>query len=299
MSPSLLSPSLHASEPRVAVACRCRLGEEVIWDARSGSLIWVDIENPAIWRHWPSTGASDRHALDEKIGFALLTPDPDIVVAGLKSGVVRLRLSTGEREPLVRPHPHPANNRLNSGNVGPDGALYFSTMDDAETDRTGTFHRWNGTALQSFGGMAAVTNGPVVSPDGTRLYTVDTASGLICRHTLDGHHIGNGEPLIRFEAGDGHPDGLTLDTEGHLWVCHYGGARITRFSPDGKAERVIAMPTPRVTKCAFGGPDLRTLYIATALRDGDPGAEPLAGHLFTVETEIRGFAGNLFGFAAP
>lgn len=292
-----MSSLVHPATPRVAVACQNRLGEEVLWDARSDTLVWVDIENPAVWRYCPATGEGDQHELDEKIGFALLTPDPDVVVAGLKSGVVRLRLSDGSREPLVRPDPHPQGNRLNSGNIGPDGALYFSSMDDAEKDETGSFHRWDGETLSTFGGMAAVTNGPVVSLDGTHLYTIDTATGVIRTHRFDRGHVGDGEPLITFEEGWGHPDGLTLDAEGHLWVCHYGASRITRFSPKGEIERILPVPTRFVTKCAFGGPDLSTLYITTALRDGDPAIDPMAGHLFAVETEFRGFAGNIFGEA--
>ena len=293
-----MSPSVHPVTPRVAVACQCKLGEEVLWDARSNTLVWVDIEDPAVWRHRPETGESDRHAVDEKISFALLTPEPDVVVAGLKSGVARLRLSDGAREPLVKPEPHPAGNRLNSGNIGPDGALYFSSMDDAEKDETGTFHRWDGKTLSSFGGMAAVTNGPVVSPDGRHLYTIDTATGVIRIHALKEGRVGEGRPLIIFEQGWGHPDGLTLDADGHLWVCHYGGSRITRFAPDGQIERILPVPTRFVTKCAFGGQDLSTLYITTALRGGDPTLDPMAGHLFVVETAFRGFAGNIYGEAA-
>lgn len=291
-------PSLvHPNVPAVAVACHNRLGEEALWDARSNTLIWVDVEKPSVWRYSPETGEGDEYELDEKISFALLTPDPDVVVAGLKSGVVKLRLSDGTREPMVKPDPHPAGNRLNSGTIGSDGALYFSSMDDAETDPTGTFHRWDGQALSTFGGMAAVTNGPVVSPDGTHLYTIDTASGVVRRHALDDGHVGEGKTLLRFKRDWGHPDGLTLDTDGHLWICHYGGSRITRFSPDGAIERIVPVPTPFVTKCAFGGPDLSDLYITTALRDGDPRDAPKAGNLFVVETEFRGFAGNIFGVA--
>ncbi|GEO97964.1 SMP-30/gluconolactonase/LRE family protein [Methylobacterium haplocladii] len=290
-----MSPTIHPLTPRVVVACGCTLAEEVIWDARSDSLIWVDIENPAVWRHWPAIDETRRVALDEKISFALLTTDPDVVVAGLKSGVVLLDLADGARWPLVKPAPHPPGNRLNSGNIGPDGALWFGTMDDAEESDTGSFHRWDGETLTNFGGKAAVTNGPVVSPDGTRLYTIDTARGLIRVHDLDGNRIGEPRTLITFDPSWGHPDGLTLDADAHLWVCHYGGSRITRFAPDGTIERIVPVPTALVTKCAFGGPDLSTLYITTCLRGRDPTIDPMAGHLFAVETEFRGFPGNIFG----
>ena len=288
---------VHPHMPRVAVACGCTLGEEVFWDARDGSLLWVDIEDPSVWRHWPATGATSRLALDEKIGFAVPTPDPGTVVAGFKSGVATLRLADGARRPLVRPPEHPERNRLNSGSVGPDGRLYFGSMDDAEEAETGRYHRWDGARLDSFGGCAAVTNGPVASPDGRRLYTIDTARGIVRTHRLDGDAVGEPEPLIRFEEGWGKPDGLTLDAEGHLWICHYGAARITRFRPDGSVERILPVPTALVTKCTFGGEDLSTLYITTCRRGRDPQLDPMAGHLFQVETDLTGLPVNLFEHA--
>lgn len=283
-----------ASGPRVAVASGCTLGEEATWDPRTGTLTWVDIENPAIWRYRPETGETRRLAVDEKLGFALLTAEADVVVAGFKSGVALLDLRDGRRAPLVRPEPHPAGNRLNSGQIGPDGALYFSTMDDAESERTGTFHRWDGHRLTSFGGRAAVTNGPVNTRRGDRLYTADTAAGTVRVHERQGAEIGPARDFVVFEDGWGKPDGLTVDAEDYLWVCHYGGSRITRFAPDGTIERILPVPTDLVTKCTFGGATLTDLYITTALRGRDPALHPLAGHLFVVKTEVKGVPAAYF-----
>ncbi|WP_336485330.1 SMP-30/gluconolactonase/LRE family protein [Methylobacterium nigriterrae] len=289
-----MSPPVHPYTPRVVVASGCELGEEILWDARSGTLVWVDIENPSVWRHRPATDETRRLPVDEKISFALLTPEPDIVLAGFKSGVARLDLGTGAREALARPEPHPPNNRLNSGHVGPDGALWFSSMDDSEQRPTGGFHRWDGETVTDFGGRAAVTNGPVVSPDGASVYTIDTADNVVRVHDLDGTRVGEPRPLITFEPGWGKPDGLTLDAEGHLWICHYAGSRITRFAPDGRVERILPVPTALVTKCAFGGADLATLYITTCRRGRDPTLDPMAGHVFAVEAGVRGYPANVF-----
>lgn len=289
-----MSAPVHPSVPRVAVACACTLGEEVVWDARDGSLTWVDIENPAIWRHRPASGETRRIAVEEKLSFALLTPEPDVVVAGFASGAALLDLRDGARRPLVRPEPHVPGNRLNSGMVGADGALWFGDMDDAEEKPTGRFFRYDGQRLLGFGGTSPVTNGPVPSPDGSGLYTVDTARGVIRRHDLADGRIGEPVPVVTFPEEWGHPDGLTVDADGYLWVCHYGGGRITRFTPRGEVERVVPVPTDLVTKCTFGGPDLSTLYITTALRGRDPAKHPAAGHLYVVETDCRGCAGRVY-----
>jgi len=281
-------PTVHPETPRVAVASGCVLGEGPVWDQRTGTLLWVDIKGEAVWRFEPGTGASMSLPVSERVGFIALTEDPDVMIAGFKSGLARLHLPSGRREPLVQPEPDQPGNRINDGHVGPDGNLFFGTMDDDGKEPTGRFYRWDGKRLETFGKSFVVTNGPAVSHDGRTIYTVDSPGRLIYAHDLDEGRPGPARPFVRFEEGWGHPDGMAIDAEGHVWVCHWGSSRITRFAPDGEPERVVPVPTAQVTKCAFGGPDLTTLYIATAGIGRDPHIDPMAGHLFSVETGIRG-----------
>lgn len=286
-------PFVHPETPRVAVACGCLLGEGPVWDQRTGTLTWVDIKNPAVWRFEPETGHSSRLEVPEPIGFVALTSDPQSVIAGFKSGLARLHLSSGEREPLVDPEPEKPGNRINDGHVGPSGHLYFGTMDDEENEATGCFWYWDGRELQSFGGFCVVTNGPAVSHDGQTLYAVDSPQRFIYAHDLVDGVPGPGRRFAHFEEGWGHPDGLAVDAQGYVWVCHWGGSRITRFAPDGSVERVLPVPTAQVTKCAFGGPDLTTLYITTAAIGRDPHIDPMAGHVFAVDAGVKGLAAHL------
>lgn len=283
-------PDVFPTRPRVALACGATLGEGALWDARSGTLLFVDIKRHLLWR-WRPDGPDAAVSVDlgEPVGFALLTPDPEVVVVGLTSGLGRLDLRTSRCEIVLRPEPDHPGNRLNDADVGPDGAAYFGTMDDAESEATGRFHHWSTAGLAAFGEPAIVTNGPAIDPERRLLYCSDTSNGLVFRHALgpDGAP-GEREPFIRFEPGWGHPDGMVVDAEGHLWVCHWGGSRVTRFSPDGEAELIVPVPTAQVTKAAFGGPDLATLFITTAAIGRDPEIDPMAGHVFAVETGIRG-----------
>jgi sugar lactone lactonase YvrE len=178
--------------------------------------------------------------------------------------------------------------------VGPDGTLYFGTMDDDEKEPTGAFWRYSGGQLDRFHGDFVVSNGPVVSHDGRTIYTTDTKGGVIYAHDLKDGVPGEPRRFIRFEEGWGHPDGMAVDAEGHLWVCHWGGSRVSRFSPEGAIERIVPVPTAQVTKCAFGGPDMTTLYITTAAIGRDPHIDPMAGQVFVVETGIRGLPANIF-----
>jgi sugar lactone lactonase YvrE len=288
-------PVVHPETPHVAVASACLLGEGPVWDHRSGTLLWVDIKNPGVWRYHPETNEHSRIEAPERVGFVALTPDPDTVVAGFKSGLVRFNLSTGDVEPIVSPEPDNPGNRINDGHVGADGAIYFGTMHDEESEASGAFWRWDGKELTQFHSGMVVTNGPAFSPDGRTIYATDTTNQTIYALDLDRGQIGEPRPFVRFENGWGHPDGMAVDAEGHLWVCHWGASRITRFGPDGAVERIVPVPTAQVTKCAFAGPDLTTLYITTAAIGHDPHIDPMAGHLFKVETGgIRGLKANIF-----
>lgn len=288
-------PVVDMETPRVAVASCCVLGEGPVWDHRNDTLLWVDIKDPAVWRYHPATGKQSRIEAPERVGFVALTPDPDIVIAGFKSGLVKFNLWGGEIQPIVSPEPDLPDNRINDGHVGPDGHLYFGTMDDGETNPTGSFWRWDGHHLLRFRSGIVVTNGPAFSPDGRVIYTIDTFGRTIHAHELG--ESGPGEPRLvkQFDELSGFPDGICVDAEGHIWVCHWGGSRITRLAPDASVERVVPMHTSQVTKCAFAGPDVTTLYITTAAIGRDPHIDPMAGHLYVMESGIRGMRANIFG----
>jgi len=287
-------PVVYPKVPHVAVPSACILGEGIVWDYRTDTLLWVDIKGPGIWHYKPATGEHERIPAPEPVGFVLLTPDPDVVVAGFKSGLARFDLRSRKTTPLVAPEPDQPDNRLNDGCVGPDGCIYFGTMHDPETAPTGAFWRWDGHTLSRFYGSTVVTNGPVCSPDGKTLYATDTTNRTILAFAHDGERLGEPRVFVRFEQGWGHPDGMTVDHRGHLWVCHWGGSRITRFTPEGRAEMVVPVPTAQVTNCAFGGPDLTTLYITTAGIGHDPHTDPMAGHLYAVETGTHGVRAHIF-----
>lgn len=287
-------PTVHPETPCVVVPSGCVVGEGALWDHRTGTLLFVDVKNPGVWRYRPATGRATRLGVSERVGFVALTADPDIVVAGFKSGLVRLHLQGGETQPLVSPEPERPGNRINDGHVAPDGSLYFGTMDDAEREPTGSFWRWDGRQLKRLLKGFVVTNGPATSPDGRILYSTDTYYGSIFAQDLHDGVPGAPRCFVRFEEGWGHPDGMAVDAQGHVWVCHWGDSRISRFAPDGAIERIVPVPTAQVTKCAFGGPDLTTLYITTAGIGHDPSIDPMAGQVFMVETGTVGLRANIF-----
>ena len=97
--------------------------------------------------------------------------------------------------------------------------------------------------------------------------------------------------FAEIEPTDGLPDGLTVDAEGGVWVCLFGGGRIRRYRPDGALDQEIVLPLTNPTCPAFGGTDLRTLYVTTArhrLTDEQLAREPLAGALLQLDVGVTG-----------
>lgn len=291
-----MSVPVFPDRPRVAVPCGCILGEAPIWDGRTRTLHWTDINAEQVWSWQPGSEAGPvSRPVGARVGFVQLTPDPAILILGLKTGLARWRVDGGSAPTiLLDPEPDRPGNRLNDAVTGPDGSLYFGTMNDTERQPTGSFHRWSEAGLARFGGHAIVTNGPAIDPAARLLYAADTSNGRVYRHALGPDGVpGPAEPFVTFGEGEGHPDGLTVDAEGHVWICHFRGARVTRFSPAGEAVLVVPMPTAQITKVAFGGPDLATVYVTSAARDRDRETDPMAGHLFSFEAGIRGLPAEL------
>lgn len=287
----------------VAAACRAALGEGPVWDHRLGAVLWVDIGAPAIWRLDADAAEATSIEMPEPVGFVVLTADPDVVVAGMRGRLAAVDLIDKTVRDLARVEPALPGNRCNDGHVGPDGTLWFSTMDADETAPTGAFHAYDGRAVTTLGDGFVVTNGPALSPDGTILYTVDTTAKRIHARpvlhepsrTRADAHTGEARLLIDLADEEGAPDGVAVDAAGDLWIAMHGAGRILRIAPDGSRRGVLTVPTPDVTKGAFGGPDLTTLYVATAARARPDDA--MAGHLYRIETGVRGLPATLFPLA--
>jgi sugar lactone lactonase YvrE len=175
--------------------------------------------------------------------------------------------------------------RFNDGAVDPAGRVWIGSMHKGETEPVGELYRLDpGGVLTRITKGAIVSNGLGWSPDGSRLYYSD--SGL---HRVDvfDYDPATGEafqrrPFVDLSNVQGSPDGLTVDADGCVWVAMWGGGVVRRFAPSGQQDAVLPVPASQPTSCAFGGPDLRELYVTTArvgLSDAELAAQPLAGRL--------------------
>jgi sugar lactone lactonase YvrE len=260
--------------------------EGPVWSERWGGLRWVDMlagdvlslaaDGSIGRRHVGGVAACVRPrraggaVIGIERGFALEEPD------GLLTPLGELWSDEGVR--------------MNEGGCDPDGRFYCGSMAYDERPGAGALYRLDpdrSTHLIHAG--LTISNGLDWSPDGAHAFYVDTATqriDIVDYETEAG--LSRPRPFVEIDADLGAPDGLTVDREGGVWVALHGGSAVHRYGPDGSLDVVVEVGARQVTACALGGRDLDRLFITTSREDLEPGEDPLAGSLFTVEAGVRG-----------
>lgn len=154
------------------------------------------------------------------------------MLALFRRSIVCLNLDDGSFDPIVEFDQEPENNRLNDGSVGTDGSLWIVSMDFDFQIPTGAIYRLSPNLdIERVDGNYIVVNGPALSPKGDRLYISDSMKGEILRFDVDPktHRLLNKRILVKFEEGEGHPDGLYVDSAGGLWVAIFAGGKVRRY----------------------------------------------------------------------
>jgi xylono-1,5-lactonase len=288
------------STPECVWELAAELGEGPAW-SNEGALWFVDIKRRCVHRHGPGTAGGQTWAMPDQPGFALPTDDGTLIV-GMPGGLHRFDPRTGDLEQVAALEDDRPSNRLNDAQVDASGRLWFGSMDDAETAPSGALYSWDGRTLARHDDGICITNGPVLALDGRTLYHTDTLAREMHAHDVlaDGT-LRKKRVFLRFDASHGWPDGSTLDAEGCLWVCFFGGACARRYAPDGRLLETVGFPCANVTKLAFGGPELRTAYVTTARKGLDAeqlAGQPLAGGLFAFRARVGGRAPTAFRWDA-
>lgn len=277
-----------------------RLGETPLWCDVTERLWWIDIENPRLHSYDPATGERETVVLPGiYAGTQALTRAGDRLLAEGLTLYTR-DADTGHRRDLVSPE-HRLDNRLNDGRVDARGRFWVGTMDNGLSRPNGSLYRvdTDGVATCMESGVI-VSNGIAFSPDGKTLYFTDTRRYTSYAYDLDLDDgvITNRRVFADYSATGDRPDGACVDVDGCLWAAFFAGGRIVRYRPDGRIDRTIALPITNPTCLAFGGRDLKTLYVTTArkfLSEEQLAAEPLAGALLAIEGAGEGLPEHHFG----
>jgi sugar lactone lactonase YvrE len=284
--------------PRPAVDVRDHLGEGPHWDESAGELLWVDITQSRVHAWSPPHDSVRTQTLDDEVSAVIprAAGRGHVIATGH-----RLLLRDGDTETALAVVEHDLpDNRFNDCKCDPQGRLWAGTMSRTRAPGTAALYRLApGHAIERVIAGTTISNGIAWSPPGDTMYFIDSTTQRIDAFDFDGAtgDISDRRPLAEVDRDDGLPDGMTVDAEGGIWVCLFGGAAIRRYTPEGRLDATIAVPTTNPTSPAFGGPDLRTLYVTTARHRLTPqqlATEPLAGALLAVEPGVQGIPANRF-----
>jgi sugar lactone lactonase YvrE len=251
-------------------------GEGPVWDARSQELVSVDMHRGDLLVVDRAGAVRRRHVAD--LVAALRPRAMGGWVLGVRRGFALLdEAGTTPLGDLWDDR----DLRMNDGGCDPAGAFWCGSMGP---DGRAALHRLDvdGTVTTPLTGLT-VSNGLSWTPDGSRAFYVDSATGRVDVLRTEGPRV---VERAAFAEVDGTPDGLAVDAEGGVWVALFGGGAVHRFAPDGTRDAVVEVPASHPTACAFGGPDLAELWITTSAQETGPDGR--SGALYRCDPGIRG-----------
>jgi sugar lactone lactonase YvrE len=284
---------------------RDTVGESPVWSVAEQALYWVDIEGRCIHRLDWATRAQQTWVLDERVGCIALSTRSTLISA-MESGIFEVTLQAEPNATVTRlaavEHPQPGM-RFNDGRCDRQGRFWVSTMvrDMALASAAGAIYCLDERGLSEPLLRGYITpNGMAFSADGGTAYVSDShpSRQLIWKHTFDAA-TGTWGPQINWvdmKPLPGRPDGAALDAEGCYWICGNDAGLVHRFSPQGELLQSIAVPVSKPAMCAFGGPELRHLFV-TSIQPASPAAgfdAALDGVVLVLEPGVQGLPEPLF-----
>jgi sugar lactone lactonase YvrE len=279
----------------VVVGHKCLLGEGPVWDVNRKAILWVDILNGEIHEYATVGKSLQTIRLGEMIGSFALCKSGNFVGA-LKNGFAFINRETGERKMLGNPEAHLVNNRFNDGKCDPNGRFFAGTMSLSEEHGAGSVYVIDKHLnVEKIIHPVSISNGMAWSLDHRKFYYIDTPTFEVLSYDYDKitGRISSKGVVIKVAREDGFPDGMTIDSEGMLWIAHWDGWQVTRWNPlTGEKLQSVTLPAARITSCTFGGEHMQDLYITSArigLSEEQLMQQPLAGSLFVIRDS--GFSG--------
>lgn len=272
---------------------RAELGESPVWDDRRERLVFVDIMHGRVHEFDPRSLATRVHEIGQPVGAVALSERGDWILAA-RDGFFRCDPESGAVSLIAAVEADLAGNRMNDGAVDARGRFWAGTMATIGAREAGCLYRLDPDgSVHPMLAPVSTSNGIDWSPDGRRMYYVDTPLGRIDVFTFDlaSGEISDRRTFVNVPAAAGQPDGLIVDADGFVWLSLWQGSAIHRYTPAGRLHRVINLPVSLVTKCAFGGPALDELFITTArigLHEEPSASYSPAGGIFRARPGVFG-----------
>ncbi|MEN3940919.1 SMP-30/gluconolactonase/LRE family protein [Prosthecobacter sp. SYSU 5D2] len=263
-------------------------GEGPLWDANRSRLLYVDIETHKILAFDPATGTEKIWDVGQRVGTVVVREQGGLVWAG-DQGFFFLDEETGVSTPIADPEPDLLDNRFNDGKCDPLGRLWAGTINLKKVQNASLYCLDTDLTVTKKFGPVTNSNGIIWSGDGQTMFYIDTPSKKVRAFDFDLTTAGISHARVIWDTSDdsSSPDGMTIDSEDRLWIAFCHGAKVVCFDPaSSKVVEQIDFPCVETTACAFGGPDLRDLYVTTGVK-GDL-KEDTAGRLFVCRPGAQG-----------
>ncbi len=282
------------AEAELVLDARAALGEGAIWHAAKRRLYWVDIDGGSVHEFDPATGHDRAMPVGAKVGAVVPRARGGLMLA-VQSGLASFDRESDRLALVATPEADVPGNRFNDGKCDPSGRFWAGTMDAGCAPGRGALYRLDADmSVHRVIGNVSISNGLAWSLDRRVLYYIDSPTAVVAAFDYDDTTgaITRRREVVTVPKKLEAPDGMTIDSEGMLWVAHWGPGAVCRWNPDdGSLLERIDVPAAHVTSCAFGGEDLGDLYITTARADrteDDLVRQPLCGGLFMVRPGARG-----------
>lgn len=276
-------------EPELIADYACVTGEGPLWHPLEQRLYWVDIPTGRMFRYAPATGQHEQCYAGEVVGGFTVQADGALLLFMARGAVALWR--EGALTPLIAEIPAERDSRFNDVIADPEGRVFCGTMPTGE--QGGALYRLDGDgALTRLLEGVQISNGMGFSPDLAQLYYTESLARTIWRFDYDRATGALSEQRVFVRVpeveGEGVPDGLTVDAEGHIWSARWGGGCLVRYRPDGIEDLRTPLPAQKVSCVTFGGPDTTDLYVTTAGGDDKAANGTGAGALFRLRLGIQG-----------
>ena len=296
---------LEITDVNLVLDARAALAECPLWSPAEQKLYWVDISGRTINRFDPASSINESWEMPCEPGCIALAASGGLVAA-LRDGFYRFHPEPFRIEKIA-PAPYDTKTmRFNDGRCDLAGRFWAGAMFEPRTrEDAAVFCLDHGCARLGWGPDqqygVKVSNGMAFSTDGQSVYQSDTPNHVIYRFEFNSASgsVGSRTEFARRPDNraspeyQGRPDGAAIDSEGNYWSAQYEGACVLRFSPKGEVTAIVRVPSRRVTMLAFGGHDLRTMFITTA-REGASADEldkyPSAGGIYACTMPTSGRA---------
>ncbi|TDO99033.1 SMP-30/gluconolactonase/LRE family protein [Marinomonas balearica] len=279
-------------EMQCVLDAQAKLAECPRWDEQSQTLYFVDIDSFTLNAFHPGSNKTQSRAFDEEIGCFSLDQNGGFVAA-FRSGVYTFESFDAKLVPYWLADYDQKTTRFNDGRCDAKGRFLAGTMYSPKDAFLGALHQFSNKTENLLDQAAWTSNGLAFSPDNTVMYYSDTPNHIVYKfdYNLDTGVASNKTTFIEFPRGKGRPDGAAVDTDGNYWSALYQGQRVVKISPEGEILAEYPLPATYPTMCAFGGPEMKTLYITTcraAQSDEELKQFPNAGGIFALEVDATG-----------